>query len=162
VSWDDTQTYLKWLSRITGRDYRLLSEDEYEYAERGETQTAFPWGDDIKLNGRPMASCAICGGWDGKNSTAVVGSFPANQFGLYDMVGNIWEWVEDCWNDSYRGAPTDGLPWTTGDCAAHVIRGGIWWGTAAFGPRSANRSKGTAFGLRFAFLGFRVARTLVP
>jgi formylglycine-generating enzyme required for sulfatase activity len=162
VSWDDAQTYLKWLSRITGRHYRLLSEAEYEYAERGGAQTAFPWGDDIKLNGRPMASCAICGGWDGSNSTAAVGSFPADQFGLYDMVGNIWEWVEDCWNDSYRGAPTGGLPWTTGDCAAHVIRGGIWWGTAAFGPRSANRSKGTAFGLRFAYLGFRVARTLVP
>ncbi len=102
VSWDDAQAYVKWLSRITGKEYRLLSEAEYEYAARAGSQTAYPWGDDIKLSGKAMANCDGCGSpWDDKQ-TAPVGSFAANQFGLYDMVGNVWEWTEDCWNDNYR------------------------------------------------------------
>ena len=119
VSWDDAQTYVKWLSRITGKDYRLLSEAEYEYAARAGTQTAYPWGDDIKLNGKAMANCDGCG----NKQTAPVGSFAANPFGLYDMVGNVWEWTEDCWNGSYQGAPADGSAWTSGDCSRRVVRG---------------------------------------
>ncbi len=103
VSWDDAQAYVKWLSRITGKRYRLLSEAEYEYAARAGTRTAYPWGDEIRLNGKPMPNCSGCGSqWDGKQ-TAPVGSFTANRFDLYDMVGNVWEWTEDCWNDSYEG-----------------------------------------------------------
>ena len=91
-----------------------------------EAETAYPWGDDIKLNGKAMANCNGCGSqWDGKQ-TAPVGSFAANRFGLYDMVGNVWEWTEDCWHHNYEGAPADGSAWTSGDCGARVVRGGSW------------------------------------
>ncbi len=160
VSWDDAQTYVKWLSRITGKTYRLLSEAEYEYAARAGTETAYPWGDEIKLNGKAMANCNGCGSqWDGKQA-APVGSFAANRFGLYDMVGNVWEWTEDCWNPNYQGAPADGSPWTSGDCNPRVVRGGSWVdfpdglrSAYRYWYASANRSYG---------LGFRVARTLTP
>jgi formylglycine-generating enzyme required for sulfatase activity len=163
VSWEDAQTYVKWLSRITGKNYRLLSEAEYEYATRAGTETAYPWGDDIKLNGEAMANCSGCGSqWDNKQ-TAPVGSFAGNRFGLYDMVGNVWEWTEDCWHNGYGGAPADGSPWTrstSGDCSFRVIRGGTW----GYDPgvvRSASRSSSPS-GNRLSLLGFRVARTLTP
>ena len=92
--------------------------------------------------------------------TAPVGSFPANPYGLYDMVGNVWEWTEDCWNESYHGAPADGSAWTSGDCSRRVVRGGSW----AYDPdflRSAYRGR-YASGSRVNILGFRVARTLTP
>ena len=124
-------------------------------------ETEYPWGDDIKLNGEAMANCDGCGSrWDGKQ-TAPVGSFSANRFGLYDMVGNVWEWTEDCWNDSYKGAPpTDGSPWTSGDCSRRVVRGGSWDDIPDF-LRSANRD-GYLTVDRDNVLGFRVARTLTP
>jgi formylglycine-generating enzyme required for sulfatase activity len=157
VSWDDAQTYVAWISRITGMKYRLLSEAEYEYAARAGTQTAYPWGDDIGTNN---ANCDGCGSqWDGRQ-TAPVGSFAANRFGLYDMVGNVWEWVEDCYHDSYNGAPTDGLAWTAGDCSTRVVRGGSWVGKPGV-LRSANRF-GLATDYQSTLLGFRLARTLSP
>ena len=160
VSWDDAQAYVKWLSSITGKPYRLLSEAEYEYAARAGTETAYPWGDDIKLNGKAMANCVGCGSqWDGEQ-TAPVGSFAANQFGLYDMVGNVWEWAEDCWNESYQGAPADGSAWTSGDCSRRIIRGGSWNDNPVL-LRSAYRLRNNAGG-RDVSLGFRVARTLTP
>jgi formylglycine-generating enzyme required for sulfatase activity len=160
VSWDDAQTYVKWLSRITGKGYRLLSEAEYEYAARAGTQTVYPWGDDIKLDGKAMANCKGCGSqWDGKE-TAPVGSFVANGFGFYDMVGNVWSWTEDCWNATYQGAPADGSAWTTGDCTTHVLRSGSWTDVPDL-LRSAARI-GNATGSRTFSLGFRVARTLSP
>ena len=160
VSWDDAQTYVKWLSRITAKAYRLLSEAEYEYAARAGTDTVYPWGDEIKLNGQAMANCDGCGGeWDRKQ-TAPVGSFPANRFGLYDMVGNVWEWTEDCWNSSHQGAPGDGSAWTGGQCILHVVRSGSWNGSPGI-LRSATRG-GDSTGLRLIVLGFRVARTLSP
>ena len=161
VSWDDAQTYVRWLSRITGKEYRLLSEAEYECAARAGSETKYPWGDDIKLNSKPMANCDGCGSqWDNKQ-TAPVGSFAANQFGLYDMVGNVWELTEDCWNPNYYdGAPADGSPWTSGYCSRRVVRGGSWF-TYPDRLRSANRN-GDSPDVRNTYLGFRVARTLTP
>src|SRR5262249_10640723 len=100
VTWDDAQRYAAWLAKMTGKPYRLLTEAEYEYATRAETQTAYPWGDDI---GRNNANCNGCGSkWDA-TQTSPVGSFKPNAFGLYDMVGNVFEWVEDCNHDNYDG-----------------------------------------------------------
>ena len=125
-----------------------------------ERETAYPWGDEIKLNGKAMANCKGCGSqWDGKQ-TAPVDSFSANKFGLFQMVGNVWEWTEDCWNDNYEGAPPDGSPWTSGDCNTRVVRGGFW-GDDPGNLRSANRGR-YATDSRFGVLGFRVARTLAP
>ena len=160
VDWDDAQTYAKWLSWITGKPYRLLSEAEYEYGARAGTVTTFPWGDDIKLDGKAMANCFGCGSqWDAKQ-TAPVGSFPANRFGLYDMVGNVWEWTEDCWHANYEGAPADGSAWTSGDCNRRVIRGGSWDGNPP-DLRSGRRFELNTDN-RYNPLGFRVARTLSP
>ena len=154
VSWEDAQAYIEWLSRKTGEGYRLLSESEWEYVTRAGMRTAYWWGDDI---GRNRANCdSYCG--DSYSYTAPVGSFSANAFGLYDVHGNVWEWVEDCWNESYRGAPSDGSVWESGDCERRVLRGGSW----SYIPRdlrSADRSGLTA-GFRDLNVGFRVARTL--
>jgi formylglycine-generating enzyme required for sulfatase activity len=157
VSWDDAKAYVAWLSRATGKNYRLLSEAEREYAARGGTITAYWWGDEI---GRGNANCNGCGSqWDNKQ-TAPVGSFPPNAFGLYDMSGNAWEWTEDCWHDSYVGAPADGSAWTTGDCSLRVLRGGSWYSYPQY-LRSASRNRDLP-GDRIINVGFRVARTLSP
>ena len=136
VSWDDAKAYVAWLSKKTGKSYRLLSGAEYEYATRAGTQTAYPWGNAIGTNN---ANCHACGSqWDARQ-TAPVGSFAANGFGLYDMVGNVREWTEDCYHDRYLGAPTDGSAWIEGaDCARRVVRGGSWLLAPAF-LRSATR-----------------------
>ena len=157
VTWDDAQRYVAWLSKMTGKTYRLLSEAEYEYATRAGTTAAYPWGDDI---GENNANCIGCGSrWDDKQ-TAPVGSFSPNKFGLFDMVGNVWEWTEDCAFGSYDGAPTDGSARTgSGDCNFRVVRGGAW----SYDPvdlRSAYRL-GYHPDARGNNLGFRVARTLL-
>jgi formylglycine-generating enzyme required for sulfatase activity len=155
VSWDDAQHYVTWLSKMTGKKYRLLSEAEYEYAARAGTQTAYPWGNHI---GNDNANCAGCGSrWDALQ-TAPVGSFAPNQFGLYDMVGNVWEWVEDCLHEDYSRAPADGSAWMTGDCGQHRLRGGSW-ASVADEIRSANRAR-SATDARFSIIGFRIGRTL--
>ena len=157
VTWYDAQQYAAWLSRMTGKPYRLLSEAEFEYAARAGTLTAYPWGDEI---GRNNANCAGCGSkWDNKQP-APVGSFAANGFGLYDMHGNVLQWVEDCYHDSYKGAPSDGSAWTEVDCARRVVRGGEWDGNPQ-GLRSAFRYNLTPDD-RDSVLGFRLARTLTP
>ena len=158
VTWDDAQRYVAWLSSMTGKPYRLLTEAEYEYATRAGTQTAYPWGDDI---GKNNANCIGCGSkWD-RRQAAPVGSFKPNAFGLYDMVGNVFEWVEDCVHNNYDGAPTDGLAWIEGgDCKNRVDRGGAWFVTPGT-LRSAFRYGGAADGLMVG-LGFRVGRTLLP
>jgi formylglycine-generating enzyme required for sulfatase activity len=160
VSWADAQAYAKWLSDITGKTYRLLSEAEWEYVARAGSPMKYPWGDEIKLDGKLMASCADCGSECGENQTAPVGSFPANAFGLHDMICNVNEWTQDCWNESYRGAPTDGSAWTSGDCIRRVVRGGSW-GNGPDILSSAMRGRVVA-GLQVNILGFRVARTLNP
>jgi formylglycine-generating enzyme required for sulfatase activity len=162
VSWDDTQAYVAWLSLVTGKSYQLLSEAEYEYAARAGTKTAYPWGDNIKLNGQAMANCNGCGSqWDNQE-TAPVGSFPPNKFGLYDMVGNILAWTEDCVHGNYNGAPADGSAWLEangGDCSNRVLRGGSW-GYDPENLRSASRGWLNS-DFRFSGIGFRVARTLI-
>jgi formylglycine-generating enzyme required for sulfatase activity len=156
VTWEDAKRYVAWLSKTTGKPYRLLSEAEYEYAARAGSATLYPWGDDIGVNN---SNCKGCGSqWD-NTQTAPVGSFAANGFGLFDMVGNVWEWVEDCVNENYRGAPTDGSAWIEGsDCKNRIVRGGSWNNTPV-NLRAANRV-GTSRGFRDNLLGFRIARTL--
>jgi len=132
VSWHDAQEYVKWLSRETGKPYRLLSEAEWEYVARAGTTTTYWWGDDVYANIANFDGCGsghenVCGSqW--RNKSASVGSFAANTFRVFDTAGNVWEWVEDCWNDNYKGAPTDGRVWTSGECGRRVLRGGSWSG----------------------------------
>jgi len=156
VSWYDAQTYVEWLSKMTGRTYRLLTESEYEYAARGGTRTIYPWGEDV---GHGNANCDGCGSkWDNLE-TAPVGSFAPNRFGLYDMVGNVWKWVEDCFHDDYDNAPDDGSAWLKGgNCDSRVVRGGSW-GLAPTTVRSSNRDANIAVGRSYS-LSFRVARTI--
>jgi formylglycine-generating enzyme required for sulfatase activity len=134
--------------------YRLLTEAEYEYATRAGTETAYPWGDDI---GKNNANCIGCGGQGDGKQTAPVGSFDPNQFGLYDMR-DVWQWVEDCYHDTYDGAPTNGSAWAIGDCSRRVVRGDFWVYDQQ-GLRSANRSRNST-GVRNGNLGFRVGRSL--
>jgi formylglycine-generating enzyme required for sulfatase activity len=156
VTWDDAQRYAAWLSKMTGKPYRLLTEAEYEYATRAGGQTAYPWGDDI---GRNNANCNGCGSeWDARQ-TALVGSFKPNAFGLYDLVGNVFEWVEDCAHNNYDGAPTDGSAWTEGGDCIHIDRGGAWNFTPS-ALRSASRDS-SATSYRIDNLGIRVGRTLI-
>jgi len=123
VSWDDATAYADWLSEQTGAAYRLPSEAEWEYAARAGSTSNYWWGNRV---GRKRANCNDCKSeWDGKQ-TAPVGSFAANDFGLTDTAGNVWEWVQDCWNKNYAGAPTDGTSWLSGNCNRRVIRGGSW------------------------------------
>ena len=155
VNWHDAKAYAAWVSKKTGKRYRLLSEAEWEYAARAGTTTRYSWGDEV---GKGNANCHDCGSqWDSKK-TAPVGSFKPNAFGLHDMHGNVWEWVADCWNKTYEGAPKDGLPWTSGDCSSPVLRGGSWLKVARL-LRSANRTWLMTVS-RFNYNGFRVARTL--
>ena len=147
VSRQDAQGFIDWLNKKEGTQaYRLPSEAEWEYAARAGTTTRYSWGNAI---GRNRANCDGCGSeWDDKHP-APVGSFAPNAFGLYDMHGNVWEWVADCWHDSYEGAPTDGSAWTSGcDFNLAVMRGGSWFNSPR-GLRSARRVR-SAPSIRFA------------
>jgi formylglycine-generating enzyme required for sulfatase activity len=161
VSWDEAQQYAAWFSKMTGRPYRLLTEAEWEYAARAGSTTAYFRGDEI---GKGNANCSGCGShWDSGQTprqTAPVGSFAPNAFGLYDMAGNVWQYVQDCYHDNYNGAPTDGSAWTIGECSFAVVRGGSWYSTPQ-DLRSANRNRDTTVG-RHDDIGFRLARTLMP
>ena len=157
VSWDDAKEYVTWLSSETGAEYRLLSEAEWEYAARAGSTTKYSWGNALGTN---RANCYSDDCGDSWEHTAPVGSFAPNGFGLHDMHGNVWEWVEDCWNVTYSGAPADGSVWRSGDCAKRVLRGGSWGGNSS-DLRAASRVRFSTGG-RFVFYGFRVARTLAP
>src|SRR5262245_4149223 len=127
ISWDDAVAYVAWLSKTTGRTYRLMSEAEREYAARAGTTTPFWWGASISTSqanydGSHSYNSGPVGGHPQK--TVAVNSFAPNPWGLYQVHGNVWEWVEDCYNDSYRGAPVAGSPWMSGDCTNRGIRGG--------------------------------------
>ena len=159
---------------ITGRSYRLLTEAEWEYAARAGSISRYSFGDkeadlcrysngaDRSAKSRikgarswPVAPCS-----DGYAYTSPVGAFAPNSFGLYDMGGNVGQWTEDCYHDSYAGAPVDGSAWTSGDCTSHVVRGGNWHNPPR-DLRSANRERGTVDG-RGEDIGFRIARSLTP
>ena len=153
ISWEDAVAYTVWLSAQTGMNYRLPSEAEWEYAARAGSKGKYSWENEI---GHDRANCAGCGSqWD-QEKTAPVGSFSANGWGLYDMHGNVWEWVQDCYNDSYRDAPADGSAWETGNCSLRLRRGGSWLNSPRF-LRSANRSKVRSEERNYV-VGFRVAR----
>jgi formylglycine-generating enzyme required for sulfatase activity len=176
ISWSDATTYASWLSEYTGEEYRHPSEAEWEYAARGGTTSERYWGsseDDgcdfangADLNGEselpPGWTVANCD--DGYAHTAAVGSLKANEFGIHDVLGNVGEWVADCWNDSYDGAPADGSAWTTGACDRPILRGASWVDDPRF-LRSANRYGYYFMGAesknsRYVNFGFRVARRL--
>ena len=165
VSWHDVvDQYLPWLGAKTGRAYRLLTEAEWEYVARGNSPTLYSWGDAV---GTANANCNGCGSaWDNK-MTAPVGSFRANPFGLYDLHGNVWEWVVDCWHNSYHGAPNDGSEWIVdcerddffGQTNLRLVRGGAWYDS----PRRLRSARRYAIAARFRngnHVGFRVALTL--
>lgn len=158
VNWDEAQIYLSWLSLMTGKSYRLPSEAEWEYAARSGTQTIYAWGNAIDF---AKANCIGCGSrWDNK-SPSPVDAFAPNAFGLHDAHGNIWQWVSDCYHETYVGAPTDGSAWTDA-CpqSRRAVRGGAW-DSYAKNLRAANRDR-ISTGNRLNDLGFRVALTLAP
>jgi formylglycine-generating enzyme required for sulfatase activity len=156
VNWYDAQQYAKWLSEMTGKSYRLLTEAEWEYAARARSTTAYFWGDEL---GYRNANCNGCGSqWDNRK-TSPVGSFNPNSFGLYDMAGNVSQWVQDCWHIDYNEAPNDGSAWTTGDCDNGVVRGGSWFKEPR-NLRSADRFRNPRT-LRNLDFGIRLGRTLL-
>ena len=167
VSWKHiTQEYLPWLSGRTGRTYRLLTEAEWEYAARGVTNASVPseryrWGNTASHDYANYGTEKCCGGFkSGRDqwlASAPVGQFQANPFGLHDMHGNLWEWVQDCWNASYNGAPSDGSAWTTGNCGIGVLRGGAF-DSPSMDVRSASRRILERHS-RDDVSGFRVATT---
>jgi len=171
VGWRDATAYVAWLSKKTGHTYRLLSEAEFEYAARAGTTTAYWWGDD------PLAACTHANGadkraatdpqfteWrvngcdDGHVYTAPVNAFDANAFGLHGMSGNAFTFTDDCWNETYAGAPVDGSAFATGICKQRVVRGGAWAETAAV-LRSAARNW-NYFEVQPVTDGLRIARVL--
>ena len=173
VTWADAKAYVSWLSKRTGKAYRLLTESEWEYVARAGSTTQYASGDTDELlcqfgnvfdqtmrakliprsDDLPIARCH-----DGHAYLAPVGSFAPNSFGVYDTLGNVTEWVEDCWNQSYFGAPSDGSAWQTGRCDVRVVRGDSYHSTLR-DVRSAARH---LFGGHSITVGFRVARTLSP
>lgn len=180
VSWDYVQTYLAWLNeKIGAKLYRLPSEAEWEYAVRAGTVSAYYWGDDFSKactyenSADAAANSSMMRKWpewmkrikmetacenDQHIQTAPVGSFRANPFNLYDMGGNVREWLQDCWNNNYRNAPSTGTAWMSGSCSAAVARGGAW-NLPPYIMRSAERGE-YYHEQSNELLGFRVARTL--
>ncbi len=162
VNWDDAKAYVAWLSRKSGKSYRLLSEAEREYVTRAGTQTPFWWGAAItptQANYDGSADPYKGGGSKGeyRRHTVPVDSFAANPWGLYQVHGNVWEWTEDCWNDSNNGNPGNGSARTTGECGRRVVRGGSWDNNPRWLRAAVRNWLSTDF--RVKFLGFRVGRT---
>ncbi len=159
VTWHDARAYIAWLNGRTGKRYRLLTESEWEYVARAGTETLYHFGNDAaSLRGNANCFEGVCA--DGFDRTAPVGSFGANAFGVHDMHGSVWEWVEDCWHGNYNGAPTDGSAWVGENCLRDepVFRGGAW-NSAARLLRAAFRS-GALPTYRNISNGFRLAQDL--
>ncbi|WP_371741469.1 formylglycine-generating enzyme family protein [Bradyrhizobium sediminis] len=166
ILWDDAKEYVAWLSRTTGRTYRLLSEAEREYVARAGTTMAYWWGDtflpaqaNCAPGNRELTSASLDLHQTAERARPLpVQSFAPNPWGLYQIHGNVYDWVEDCWNENYDGAPSDGSAWMTGNCGGHVLRGGAF-------SRSAQTARSAArmwFGSpnRLIYMSIRVARTL--
>ena len=163
VSWNDAREYVEWLAEHTGKPYRLASEAEWEYAARAGTATPFYFGETISTDQANYRGTHVYGnGSRGvfRGRTVDVGSFAPNAFGLHDMHGNVWEWVEDCWHENYQNAPADGSAWRTPRCRKRVLRSG-GWANSPDGLRSAMRIPNGA-GINSDIVGFRVARSLSP
>jgi len=169
INWYDAKAYANWLSRRTGKHYRLPSEAEWEYAARAGTSSARHWGQEAHngcgyANGadqslkRHFANWTVAQCDDRHAYTAPIGEHRPNAFGLHDTLGSLWEWVEDCWNESYENAPADQAPWLSGECGLRVLRGGAWF-TAPRLTRSASRFRDHRVH-RFNFYGIRVAADL--
>ena len=166
VSWDDVQLYLSWISEKTGQTYRLPTEAEWEYAARAGTQTRYRYGDEAETICRVGNGADLATNFNNPNKcydgtgrkTAVVGSYEANAFGVFDTIGNVWEWTEDCWNSDYNNAPTGGEARLTGDCTQRTIRGGSW-GSYPHMLRFATR-QGLQRSYRGHEVGFRVVRVV--
>jgi formylglycine-generating enzyme required for sulfatase activity len=170
VNWDDAKSYVAWLSRKGGKPYRLLSEAEREYVTRAGTTTPFWWGSSISASqanydsdytydaGSTVDHRQATG--DYREKTVPVDSFQPNPWGLYQVHGNVLDWVEDCYHDSYVGAPSDGSAWTTGDCKDRVLRGGSWVHLPK-SLRAADRFRDKS-DVRYYYFGFRLGRTLTP
>ncbi len=155
VSWDDALAYAKWLSKQTGKKYRLPSEAEWEYAARAGATSSYWWGTD---KGKGMAHCFDCNTELNTSRPAKVGSYPPNPFGLYDTAGNVYEWVHDCYHRNYQGAPDDGSVWEGGDCSVRVVRGGAFRSPAT-SMRVENREKFPSNQGQYN-VGIRLARDL--
>ncbi len=156
VSWEDARAYAAWLTTRTGERYRLLSEAEWEFASRGGTTAVRPWGDAIGHdNAKYRADPGVADRW---TYTAPSGSYAPNAFGIYDALGNAWQRVDDCWNPTFDGAPTDGSVWRSGDCNLRTGHGGAFDAPAAV-LRSAFRGK-VPVNMHYADGGFRIAREL--
>ena len=163
VSWDDIQLFIDWLNARNGGNFRLPTEAEWEYAARAGSSTKYHYGNSesqLCRYGNHATSAEdgygnqSCSDGVGKR-TAAVGRYQPNSYGLYDLHGNVYEWAQDCWNDSYVGAPTDGSAWTSGDCGLRVIRGGSWSNTprllrSALRPRGARSHRSDSLGFRLA------------
>jgi formylglycine-generating enzyme required for sulfatase activity len=177
MSWDDAKAYVGWIAKKTGKQYRLLTESEFEYAARGQMQPGtyprFWFGNDEtdlcrnangvdrkardSITGASSWTTAPCN--DGYAYTSPVGHYQPNAFGLYDMAGNAYQWMEDCWNSSYSSAPADGSARTTGGCSSgRVVRGGAW---SSF-PTKLRAAARLSVAVESYDVGFRVAKTLAP
>jgi formylglycine-generating enzyme required for sulfatase activity len=155
LSWDDATEYVRWLAKTTGKDYRLPSEAEWEYAARAGTQTSYFWGNEAGL---AKANCKGCGGPYDAQRPAAATAFAPNAWGLYGVAGGVAEWTEDCWHASYAGAPSDGSPWRQTNCQSHVLRGGSWMNP----PENLTVSSRNYYdgSVRYLANGVRVALTL--
>ena len=171
ISWEDARVYTQWLSRKTSQTYRLLSASEWEYIARdgGRAEEVGRTPPEAACTAGNVADLDAAGqypGWQVVNCsdnyvhTAPVGSYTANALGVFDLTGNVFEWVGDCWNDDYKAAPTDGSAWNGGDCRRRVLRGGSWFSRPQY-LRAAFRNRFDA-DLRSSSFGFRVARELKP
>ncbi len=169
VSWNDAQAYAQWLSAATGHRYRLPSASEWEYAARAGRETAQPWnrdGSDACANANVADASAAhrYPGWtvfacdDGYVYTAPVGSFKGNSFGLNDMLGNVFQWTQDCWHENYTGAPVDGSARTDGNCAERELRGGSWFSTPAYVRADYRNHFATDY--RTSSVGIRLVRDI--
>ena len=155
LSWDDAQQYVKWLTAVSGKPFRLPTEAEWEYAARGGRVTRYWWGEQFSPG---HANCKDCGEPWRADGPANVASFTANPYGLHDMSGSVWEWVSDCWHGSYKGGPIDGSAWDEPGCRVRVIRGGSWRDGASYMP-ATTRFKYDA-SVRYSQHGLRVARDI--